>query len=350
MKILLVSNKNNQFLGSHRIYIENLFSLWKGQGVCVETSEVVNSNADVVIFHKGISLKEIDEFALNSEALIGVIHPDSKKISRKKRLRADFAIVGSLPEQDFYRKFLEEVFIFPQIELFFTKVKNHTDNNEIIFSYHGNKDHLENLSLNLVKALEEFSKEKKIKLKAIYNLKSLGIWKKNRPNIEIMDLQWALTSLEEELLSSDIGICPGLIKASSLEKKLFFKLQSISALFKLSGSYESDYLIRFKNTTNNGRAAVFHQLGIPVVADFSPTNFIILGNQENGYLAHSKEAWLKAFRKLSESAEHRRTVALNAKTEYQRLFDAHKWASNLYLNIKNLRERQIEKRRIRSKN
>ena len=41
----------------------------------------------------------------------------------------------------------------------------------------------------------------------------------------------------------------------------------------------NDYNLQFKATSNAGRAFVFHQLGIPVIADFWPCNFEILDNK-----------------------------------------------------------------------
>ena len=58
---------------------------------------------------------------------------------------------------------------------------------------------------------------------------------------------------------------------------------------KISGNV-NDYSLQFKVTSNAGRSHVFHQLGIPVVADFWPSNFEILTNPNCGRLAHSSEA------------------------------------------------------------
>ena len=54
------------------------------------------------------------------------------------------------------------------------------------------------------------------------------------------------------------------------------------------GLYNTDYILRMKNKSNAGRAFVFHQLGIPVVADITPSNFHIMGGDDCGYLVNSK--------------------------------------------------------------
>ena len=80
---------------------------------------------------------------------------------------------------------------------------------------------------------------------------------------------------------------------------------------------------------NAGRAFVFHQLGIPMVACFMPSHFHILGNPECGYLAHSTEGWLTALRELSASKEKRQAVADAAFQEFRRLYDPLVWARRL---------------------
>ena len=52
---------------------------------------------------------------------------------------------------------------------------------------------------------------------------------------------------------------------------------------------------------------VFFQLGIPVIADFTPCHFDIKFN-ETGYLALSKEGWLYALNKL-KNVETRKRIS-----------------------------------------
>ena len=70
---------------------------------------------------------------------------------------------------------------------------------------------------------------------------------------------------------------------------------------KKNGKWKTDYLFRFKNKCNNGRSLVFFWLGVPVIADFSPSNGHILGAGDCGFMAHSKDGWLHALRKLKDS-------------------------------------------------
>ena len=93
--------------------------------------------------------------------------------------------------------------------------------------------------------------------------------------------------------------------------------------------------MRFKNKSNAGRAFVFHQLGIPVIADLTPSHFHILGNPDCGYIAMSKEGWLSALRKLSCS-KHRNFISQNARKEFERLYNPIIWAKKLYNQISEL--------------
>jgi len=87
---------------------------------------------------------------------------------------------------------------------------------------------------------------------------------------------------------------------------------------------------QLKINSNAGRAFVFHQLGIPVIGEFSPSHFHVLGNPQCGYLAHSTAGWLNALRDLSHSALKRAEMAEMAFREFKRLYDPLEWAQRLY--------------------
>ena len=66
------------------------------------------------------------------------------------------------------------------------------------------------------------------------------------------------------------------------------------------GLYSTDFAMRMKNKSNAGRSFVFHQLGIPVISDITPSNLHILGDPDCGYVAFNKNSWKKAI----EALEH----------------------------------------------
>lgn len=320
MNIVFCDSKDNN-IGSTRIWVNNLSEWLKdfGEDVVIlkNYKDLISykKNKDIVIFGKNEKPEKILNFSKQKEK-IGLINPSLEFIKKKFRSKVDFIIVGSLEERDFWLDYYKAVFIFPLIEKNFTKKKIHQDKKEIIFGYHGNLKHLQEMNSEIIKALEEFSKEREIILKVIYN-KKLGKWNKNRPKIKIEEKSWNFDTLENELLTCDVGIVPGIINKKSIFKK------------------KSDYLIKFKNKSNSGRCFVFHQLNIPVIADFNPSNFHILGNIKCGFVANSFGGWINAMRFLS-IAENRKNVANEASKEFSKYYNYKEWTELLIKNIKEI--------------
>lgn len=340
MKIVLNDRSESQDLGSRRIYIHSLSHWWRELGHQVTTFDDNYGAHDVALFGKGTSKKEIlAARAKNASLVVGMIHPNDFEDRLGSISACDFLLVGAILEQDRYRRLCDSVFLLPQIEVLFKRQEEHRDDGPVVIGYHGNKDHLEHLSDELIAALEDLSGQRPVVLRAIYDHGKLGIWERKRPRIAIEDVQWELDSIEDQLLGCDIGLCPGLTDIPDRDRSLFFKWLRFRK--PAAVTYDNDYLIRFKNTTNTGRAFVFHQLGIPVVSDICPPSFHILGHPDCGYLAHSREGWLFALRRLCDSAEHRQFLADNALREFQRLYDPLAWARRLYCDIESVfRERR----------
>ena len=74
----------------------------------------------------------------------------------------------------------------------------------------------------------------------------------------------------------------------------------------------NDYIIKFKNNANPGRSHLFHQAYIPVVADFWPSHFEILSDENSGFLAHSFYSWYYALEALASSNRLRNKMSNNA--------------------------------------
>lgn len=149
---------------------------------------------------------------------------------------------------------------------------------------------------------------------------------KNRPNINIEDVQWSLNTIEDKISECDIGICPGISPVSKLQKKMFF-LQSLYSTVKVGNS--NDYLVRYKCSSNAGRSFVFHQLGLPVVSDVFPEAYHILMKSNCGYIAHNQKSWEYSLLRLCSSANHRQFIANNARNEFDRLYSAKEHATSM---------------------
>tara|TARA_B100001057_G_scaffold221315_2_gene221719 strand:+ start:9407 stop:10429 length:1023 start_codon:yes stop_codon:yes gene_type:complete len=333
--------RGNEKLGSNRIFIENLSKWIDSLGYDVKVSTEIEKDYDVYILSKYSSLNDIIEIQkLDNKKLIGLVHPtDLSEKGKKMMNKCDFLIVGSLEEKDYYLNFHENIIRFPQIEDIKIINKVHTKKDQILIGYHGNLEHLEEMEGACEYALEKLSQEHNIKLIAIYDF-SLGKWKKGRPkNIEIEDINW--TSVDKmvlDLKKVDIGIVPGtnnfFLDQASTKKNLFYWM-----IKKFTGGNNNrinDYIIRFKTTSNAGRCFVFHQLGIPIVADFWPSHFEILGNSKCGMLAHSQNGWYQSLNKLIISAALRQEMSQNAHDTFIQKYDYTIWTKDLINQLKML--------------
>lgn len=327
--------------GSTRIFIYNLYRWMQSLGYDVTLNSEDFSAYKAVIFGKSVPLSTIKlARRKNPEACFGLVGPSDLYYSTRQKIAlVDFLVTGSVEEQDYYLQYSDHPFVFPHIETIFTKHKHHVDSRKVIIGYHGNKDHLEQLG-GARDALERLSQKRPVHLIAIYNIAGEGLWKRNRPNIPIEDVQWDIDTVERELLRADIGILPGLTPISSWQKALLYYL-----LRATSGStrYKNDYFLEFKNTTNAGRAFVFYQLGIPVIADFLPSAFRILGDESNGFLAHSAAGWSRALTLLSDSASLRTQIAQNAYNAFTDMYDPITHAKDFHKNIVDLYNRKTKK-------
>ncbi len=338
MNIFFLERGKN-FLGSNRIYINNL-SYWISKcNIKVTKSDKIKKGFSHYILSKYSTIKDLKKIReINDQnVLCGLVHPSNLGISNKNLIdKADFLIVGSLEEKDFYKSFNKPIIRFPQIEKIRFKKKKHTNKNRIIIGYHGNLEHLEEMD-TLKDALEMINQEFNILLTVIYD-KKLGSWSKGRPNIPIKEINWDFKSLSSEISKFDIGIVP-CTNNFFLDKPKNF-LNPISILIKnLTGGKNkrtNDYIIRFKVTSNAGRSFIFHQLGIPVIADFWPSNFELMGNPKFGLLAHSKEGWYSSIKELILSPKKRNQISANAQFEFKRRYDPINWSKDFIENLSNI--------------
>lgn len=296
MKIAI--NTNYKSAGT-KVCVDDLSVKFKNAGFEVKRNDWINyPNYDLILFMSPDS-EVIKAKKINPRALIGIMDP---KITIKRRPeveRADFLMVTSLEQKDFFLKYNKNIFIyymFPEIE---SLSKEHKNRNKIIIGYHGNKAHLNYMS-DAVKALDRLSDKYIIELWAIYNIKKSTQWKKNLPKkCPVKHIQWSEGIYQSELSKADIGVIPAKIPVKFFLKRFGLK--------------RYDYLIRFKYSNNPGRIYPFSQLGIPVVADFIPSYCQVIQDGKSGFLVYSKEGWYDALEKLILSPELRNQMSRNLK-------------------------------------
>jgi hypothetical protein len=327
MKIFFY-NSGNQKLGSNRIYISNLSSWLREINInCIVSNNLNDSkNADFAILNKFSKLSDIRSLKkINPDCRFGLIHPSDLQTDFLKKLKyINFFITGSIEERDHYLLYNKNIFRFPQIEKINPILNKHSNKNKFItLGYHGNLEHLNEMDSNARIAIEKISQTYNIKLIAVYDM-SLGRWSKGRPNIEIKEVDWTFENMVNEMSKVDIGIVPCTNKF--LLDTHYSKSNFIKRLIKKFYGRSNDYNLQFKVTSNSGRAFVFHQLGVPVVADFWPSNFEILDNNESGFLAHSIDGWYYSLEKLIQSSELRDTFSINAQKQFVEKYNPYIWS------------------------
>ena len=333
MKICFYTTNKNISTGSYRIWSHDLNLYLNENGH--DSIEVNNASeitdCDVIILSKNDASAALPLKKAFPNKLVGTINTaaDVPKID------CDFVIVGSLEEKASLSRY-SNVFYFPLIERMNQPeelYKSHEQKEELIVGFHGSFSHISNLGFQnkaILKAIKEFSEEQKVILKIITNPEASLPPMPDFPRWKTKIIPWNYRTITKNILDCDIGIVPniGYLPLSDLKNP-----ENNSN----KGYYASDYLLRFKNKSNAGRSFVFHQLGIPVVTDLTPSNFHIMGSGECGHIVYGYEGWLNAFRDLNNHKK-RQIIADTAKEEFDRLYNPHAWADKLYNQIKGIKK------------
>jgi len=320
MKIYFIATNQNICVGSYRIWVRDLSRTLNSLGhdcKIVKTVIEIPKEAEMVILSKNdYHLAESVANTLN--CIVGCIN----LAADIKNKFIDFIITGSI-EESISLSAYDNVFLYPLIELDYENIspKQHTENNTIKICFHGHYPHLSKFNPHLKQALEIFAQETKIELHVITGSENFT-WNIGRPNVPIIYKHWNHKNFVHDIQQCDIGVIPNVTDLNAYIPQLR------ATQSRDQGWYHTDYNIRFKNKSNAGRAFVFYQLGIPVIADLTPSNLHILGDTSCGYCAHNSHSWLRALRQL-KSHNLRRKVSLNARNAFKRLYDPCIWAQKL---------------------
>ena len=79
---------------------------------------------------------------IKHKCLLGIVNPpnDDRMLEFKDIL--DFCILGSVEERDSLLKYVNFCIYYPLIEIWFSKIKKHTEKDQLVIGYHGNREHL----------------------------------------------------------------------------------------------------------------------------------------------------------------------------------------------------------------
>jgi len=326
MRIDFIASSTNIELGSYRIWVHDLCNTLNDfDSDFHPINAYINSGhedeADVIICSKGDVLKVDKMKKKYPDKKIGVINPGSGH-----DCGADFVIVGS-PEEYCSFSYMKHVFMYPLIEKMYMhrNPKEHYEK-DLVIGFHGSYSHLPKFGFGLSGALEAFDKEEDFKLLVVTSSSDPN-WKFGKPNIKDIEIvKWDFETVTSHLKRMDIGVVPNL---TDLKGEVPMNLDSDLGL------YNSDYMLRFKNKSNAGRSFVFMQLGIPVIADLTPSNLHLLGGFDCGYLAMDKDGWLNALREL-KNYQKRQDISENAFRKFATEYDPWDWAKKLIDNIEEM--------------
>lgn len=345
MKFTFYSRNFSLSVGSDRIYIHNLSRWVKDRGyhtvIATELSDENIKNSDVIVLGKRTSLDDILAIRKlkKTDAVVGLANAHTKLLKL-----CDFFISDGDPQTSIGAKFNPNYIKFPLLEDYSRYYKKHEEKPTVIMGYHGNLDHLEQMSSFIFEAITELSKFYEIEFRAIYNVKGLGLWEINRPKgLKIADIQWDVETIEKEICNLDIGIVPNALNITPDVREKMLKLHNIKGGTKL------DWVMRYKATVNAGRAFVFHQLGIPVISELYPEAYSILGRRDTGYVVQSKEAFSICAEKLITSHHMRQKIADNAKKEFDYVYDLDYWINHFIEDVSKVKPRNVDYIKVKGK-
>ncbi len=297
LKVIFVSLRPNDKRGSYRIWVRDAAAALGAIGV--ETSVITPAEMAALEGFEGIVL--LDKGVIESITLpatrrfrVGAINPGWG------RTAADFAIVGSIEEHVALAPSYDRFFFWPLIERGFEDLapRRHQAQGQLTLCYHGNTGHLGAMaSLGLTAALETFHAELGAKgqglLLKVITGEARPRWVVGRPKVPTRFVQYDLATIADEIRSSDIGLVPNAHSSAPSRWSTWLG----GRIFGLDVS-RRDFALRFKSKSNYGRALVFQQLGVPVIADMTPSHFDLIQHGETGFLAGNTASWLSALRAL----------------------------------------------------
>lgn len=319
--------KLNLSNGSDRIFCHT-FSKFLDKLEDCNSEEIKNIpdkiNCDIAIFKKNFPLKILKKFSKeNKHLLIGIINPSDKNDGLRCIKLADFAIVGSVEEKAYYSRYIK-CFIYPLIEEVDEKyIRDFSIRPKKQICYHGNKQHIDFININLEKALLRLNSEG-YRFKAIYDFKGLGKCKKKFITEHI---QWEKDTWLNEIADSTVGICPtthypGLIR------------NSLAKFISRNRTMRNDYVLQYKNTSNASRAFIFHQLKIPVITEIGGSMHHILGDEKCGYICYSENSWYSSIKRICMDDNLNKEFSEKAYYLMKNLYDPKKWCERFINEIR----------------
>lgn len=296
--------QTNNLKGASTIFNKNLLNgLNEFKDISIDFFNTDYINYDVVLF-MGYDPDTEKAKQDNPSIKVGIIDP--RPGFNIDFTNVDFILANGIEMRDHHSKFSKNIFnyyIYPELEHLNTKQKNQ----KIVIGYHGNKIHLMASEDRIMPAIELLSNKHQVEFWLMYDVKSLGKWNYSALNKDLIikHIQWSEDGYQKYMSQVDIGVVPSLIP---IQNPFFIKKIFKSIINKFNESH-SDYLLRFKVTSNVGRGLVFAQLKVPVIMDMTPSALQFISDSSNGFVCYSKESWFNSLLKLSDSEHLRSSMA-----------------------------------------
>ena len=339
MKIDFIDSKQDLKVGSYRIWIHDSVSELKLLGHNVEVHSNLEECRDdsVLVYSKG----DYTSYQRLPSRIAGVINPS--RDARALR-NFDFAIVGSIEEKLSIQSQCKNVFVVNLIESMYKNCapKVHQEASELVIGYHGSHTHLGKLATQgffeaFKQRINEGKKYKIVTLTSRPDMARNVLTENGVPWDLQKNFPWTFETAQNVIKTFDVGIVPNATNA------LYIWPDSVKSVTNsILGLYETDYLFRFKNKSNAGRIFVLVQMGIPVIADLTPSNMPMLFDEKCGSVIFDQASFYKALDRFDSPDERNKTAQL-AKKRFDQLYNKKDDLQSMMNSLPQLTKTKLEK-------
>ena len=212
---------------------------------------------------------------------------------------ADFLLVSSVEQREAFLRLNRNIHVLYMFPVMPDRERVHVDREPVVLGYHGNRVHLEAMGATVSPAIEELGRRRPLELVCVYDVAGGRPSSGALPDPAIVPTRHVQyggapvpdstvpSVFYDELAACDVGLVPNLLPLRDVPELL-----RRSATLDPGLAYEPfDHLLRFKASSNPNRLYAFGRLGIPVVADVTPSFAQLVHDGVSGCLAAGPGGW-----------------------------------------------------------
>lgn len=305
-KINIIFSSSRTSSPSFQMYYENLINSHTSENLCLITGNENPKSVDYLKYEVALFMGFDPQIELakkiNPNIKIGIVEP--RATQRNNFEGVDFIVVNSLEAKDYFSQFGKPIFLYPVFPVMQKKIQLDEKPDKLILGYHGNKIHLDAMIPRITDAIDQVAKDIPLELWAMYNIEKLGRWiPKNEEmwNFKIKHIQFHESHYAKYIANVDIGLVPQFIPFITDK----WWMRYFASLGSRYGENDTNYILRFKDTTNFGRHLVFAQYQIPVISDMTPSACSLIEDGMDGFTVYSTAAWKRAIQVLANDSYKR---------------------------------------------